>query len=217
MSVVARIGVQLLVLYAPLAMSADVELSTPKRQIVLLPPVVEILSVEEREPLELSHTDAEMIGAHIAETFVQHLGERGVEALLADPAELLPETEDTDSATLFNGIRRNDTTLIEQMTVALARQYPGSDLLQIRTRFYLDFAARFGAVWQIVGHIWDGDIPAKRMVIDARLYGHRDLNSLWQGLAQERVTPRRSAKGIELAVDRLVQQIPLESTKRNEK
>jgi len=167
---------------------------------VLLPPFVEFLAMENNQPVEAPKAETDELSARIAAQFIAGFETENRPIIVADLGGAGTALGTATRESLFTAIRRGDAAGPERLALQtyLAERYPESDILIVRARFYLEYWARSGRGWQVANGVISlgADTSDKRMLIDARVFSGNGLGELWRGLAQERVTPRASEKGI---------------------
>ena len=176
--------------------------AAPQSAFLVLPPIVEFLSMESDARIEAPKADELEIGGIIHAAFENAL--HGPDKTAHDGSAEFPSggTWPAPDA-LYQIMRGKDQSdaAVEFRNALTAHNEDGYVLL-VRTRFYLDYWARSGRGWQVATSILSADRSDKRMVMEARLYSGDSVSELWKHRVQERVTPRASEKGIERAIAR---------------
>ena len=177
-------------------------------RIVILPPTVEFLSMETEESIDAPKADTATVAALITQQLQTEFNNAGAAAILLDAATTQSALPDADPAGLFNYVRKSaGAEEGEAIATAINDLQPGSDVLIVRARFFLDYWGRSGRGWQVATSILSADRSDKRMVMDVRLYAADALTEIGRERAQERVTPRAAEKGVQKAANRIVESL----------
>ena len=177
------------------------------QRIILVSPLVEFLAMESNAPVEAPKADTNDLSEKIADRLVTQLQEQSQQVTRLDIEALKAAAPDVNPDDLFTLIRR--ARLEEPETSALqtylSTAHPQGKVIIVRVRFYLEYWARSDRVFQVMDSVLlMADRSDKRMMVDARVHRTSDLGEVWRSLAQERVTPRASEKGINRAVSAIV-------------
>ncbi len=203
------------------AQGVKLNLNESVSSIVILPPLVEFISMESDEPIEVSRADKGILSKEIAQAFADYLTKQRTTVRRIGIEDLQLLSHETSPKLLFEIARgKDDSDKANQIRSTIAESYPNDNYLFIRSRFYLSYWGRSSQGWRVANTIVNGGMPGKRMVIDARLYSQKDFSELWRGLAQESVTPSKSQKGLKRAIqvlgDEIVSRESTQTGKDNE-
>jgi len=180
-----------------------------QRRIILIPPVVEFLAMESNAAIEAPKADRADLSKKISDKLKLKLEAIGRDVSVLDTGMLETAVPGIAPEDFFTLIRRADFEQPEtgKLQTFLAEEFPQSDVMIVRIRFYLEYWARSERVFQIMDSVFlRADRSDKRMMVDARIHRGDNLDELWRGLAQERVTPRASEKGINRAIASIVEE-----------
>lgn len=189
---------------APARAGQDADLAPPPEEaaetvelaaVAIAPPIVEFLSMESGEPVEAPKADTETISELILQNLKTQFADKRIRIIALDPTVFEKDNTAISMNEVYRTLRKGkDSEAIAGLRSSISEAAPGSDVLFVRTRFYLDYWARSGRGWQVATSILSADRTDKRMVMDARLFHRDDLAEVDRILLQERTTPR-SAEG----------------------